>query len=235
MVGGGSDADMSGTPIAPGGLYLRNAKGETPYYRSEDNPKITATLSKSPGAARLPNPARSGSQRVAEANAHLSLTAATAARVTDAIGAKPGDNGLADFYRSEAFPEDSSSAKCSGDRVSQRQYRPAFVIRVTRGSDAEKLGTLRHDLHYLIVGHLWQFFGIVIGHFLGPCTRTARLILARLQRQVLHHARWILGRLGMPPISLLAHRRSSFLCVRAPLAANEALNLHATGVRCRAP
>jgi hypothetical protein len=29
----------------------------------------------------------------------------------------------------------------------------------------------------------------VIGHFLGPCTRTARLILARLQRQVLLLAR----------------------------------------------
>jgi hypothetical protein len=75
----------------------------------------------------------------------------------------------------------------------------------------------------------------VIGHFLGPCTRTARLILARLQRQVLPHARLTVGRLAMPPISPLAHHRSSFLCVRAPLAANEALNLHATGVRFRAP
>jgi hypothetical protein len=48
-------------------------------------------------------------KRVAESNAHLSLTAPTAARVAGAIGSKPGDNGLADFYRSEAFPEDSSN------------------------------------------------------------------------------------------------------------------------------
>jgi hypothetical protein len=41
---------------------------------------------------------------VAESNAHLSLTAATAARVAEAIGAKPGDNGLADFCYPKPFP-----------------------------------------------------------------------------------------------------------------------------------
>jgi hypothetical protein len=75
----------------------------------------------------------------------------------------------------------------------------------------------------------------VVGHFLGPCLRTARLILARLQRQVLPHARLTVGRLAMPPISPLAHHRSSFRCVRIPLAANDAVNLRATRVRVRAP
>jgi hypothetical protein len=75
----------------------------------------------------------------------------------------------------------------------------------------------------------------VIGHLLGPCLRTAGLILARLQRRVLPHARLTLGRLAMPPISPLAHHRSPFGYVRAPLATNDAFNLRATRVRFRAP
>jgi len=107
--------------------HLRDARGETPYYRSEDNPKITATRSKSPEqiAADITRRVLPGYRavleavldRIAKANAHLSATAATAAKVAEAIGAEPGKDGLVDFYRSAAFPEDSGSAKCSGDRV----------------------------------------------------------------------------------------------------------------------
>jgi hypothetical protein len=79
-----------------------------------------------------------------------------------------------------------------------------------------------------------QLFGVVIGHFLGPCLRTARLILARLQRCVPPHARLTLGRLAMLPISPLAHHRSPFRCVHVPLATNDAFNRRATGVRFRA-
>jgi hypothetical protein len=107
--------------------HLRDAKDEAPYYRSEDNPKITATLSKSPEqiAADITRRVLPGYRvvlaavldRIAKANAHLSATAATAAKVAEAIGAEPGKDGLVDFYCSAAFPEDSGSAKCSGDRV----------------------------------------------------------------------------------------------------------------------
>jgi len=107
--------------------HLRDARGETPYYRSEDNPKITATLSKSPEqiAADITRRVLPGYRavlaaalhRVVESNAHLSATAAIAAKVAEAIGAKPDDKGLVDFYRSEAFPEDKSCAKCGSDSV----------------------------------------------------------------------------------------------------------------------
>ena len=113
--------------ISGGVSHLRDSKGEAPYYRSEDNPKITATLSKSPEqiAADITRRVLPGYRavlaavldRIAKANAYLSATAATAAKVAEAIGAEPGKDGLVDFYRSTAFPDDSGSAKCSGDRV----------------------------------------------------------------------------------------------------------------------
>ena len=114
--------------ISGGISHLRDARGETPHYRSEDNPKITASLDKTPEqiARDIERRVLLGYRallaevlnRVAESNAHLSATAATAAKVAKAIGLdEPGDSGLVDFYRSAAFPENSSSAKCSGDSV----------------------------------------------------------------------------------------------------------------------
>jgi len=54
---------------------------------------------------------------VVESNAHLSATAAIAAKVAEAIGARPDDNGRVDFCRSEAFPEDKSCAQCGDEGV----------------------------------------------------------------------------------------------------------------------
>jgi hypothetical protein len=108
--------------------HLCDATGETPYYSRDDNPRITATLSKSPEqiAADITRRVLPGYRvvladvlnQVAESNAHLSATAAIAAKVAEAIGARPDDNGRVDFCRSEAFPEDRSCAQCNEESVS---------------------------------------------------------------------------------------------------------------------
>jgi hypothetical protein len=110
--------------------HLKDARGEAPYYRTEDNPKITASLDKT--AEQI---ARDIERRVLpgyravlakvlevvrQRDEHLALTMESAGTIAKVAGAVVDGNmrGCVSFSGSARLPDLDGSAECSGEAVS---------------------------------------------------------------------------------------------------------------------
>ena len=109
--------------------HVRDSRGENPYLRGEENPKITVSLDKSPEqiARDIERRVLPGYRDVLakalavvqERNDLFARTAASAAAIAKVIGATDIDaKGRVSFSRSKKLPDLEGSAECSGEAVS---------------------------------------------------------------------------------------------------------------------
>jgi hypothetical protein len=109
--------------------HIKDARSETPYVRGEENPKITASLDKSPEqmARDIDRRVLPGYRAVLakalavvqERNAHFALTAQSAAAIAKVVGAVDIEaKGRVSFSRSRRLPDLEGSAECRGEAVS---------------------------------------------------------------------------------------------------------------------
>ena len=126
---------------------IRDSRGENPYLRGEENPKITVSLDKSPEQIARDIKRRvlpgyrdvlaKATEIVRERNDLFAKTAASAAAIAKVIGAVDADgNGGVSFSSSKRLPNVEGSAKCDGERVS------LSLSDLTLGESASMLSTL---------------------------------------------------------------------------------------------